>query len=109
VQCFEAATVPSDPFLKKSSEYLKIILDTVTQERYSVLAVEEEHQMKEIVLYGIPKGKTGRIDEVILLTNCTQAKLERVYPMAKADGFHSFRTAVIDLSQVPDFAGTVNV
>ena len=45
MQCFEAATVPSDPFLKKSSEYLKIILDTVTQERYSVLAVEEEPPM----------------------------------------------------------------
>lgn len=63
--------------------------------------------MKEVVLYGIPKGKTERYDEVLLLTNATPEKIVRVKVLAAKDGFHSFRTATIDLSTPPDFSKAV--
>lgn len=59
---------------------------------------------RELVLYGIPKGKTERYDEVLLLTNTTPAQIKRVKALAAADGFHSFRVASIDLSAPPDFS-----
>jgi hypothetical protein len=49
--------------------------------------------MRETVLYGIPRGCTERYEEVLLLTNATDATIARV--------------AVIDLSSPPDFGGTV--
>lgn len=63
--------------------------------------------MKETVLYGIPKGETERYTEVLLLTNATPEKIERVKVLAAKDGFHSFRVAVIDLSVPPDFTKAV--
>ena len=59
--------------------------------------------MKETVLYGIPKGSTERYEEVLLLTNATPELIEKVKALAAKDGFHSFRVAVIDLSEPPDF------
>lgn len=64
--------------------------------------------MKETILYGIPKGETERYMEVLLLTNATPEKIERVKALAARDGFHSFRVAVIDLSTPPDFTKTIN-
>ncbi|HVB58031.1 MAG TPA: hypothetical protein VNE63_16600 [Candidatus Acidoferrales bacterium] len=61
----------------------------------------------ETVLYGIPKGSTERYDEVLLLTNATPERIEKVKVLAAEDGFHSFRVAVIDLSKPPDFGKTV--
>ena len=61
----------------------------------------------ETVLYGIPKGATERYEEVLLLTNATQEKIERVKVLAARDGFHSFRVAKIDLSTPPDFTKAV--
>lgn len=63
--------------------------------------------MKETVLYGIPKGETERYMEELLLTNATPEKIEKVKKLATADGFHSFRTATIDLTVVPDFGKCV--
>lgn len=63
--------------------------------------------MKETVLYGIPKGKTERYEEVLLLTNGTPRKIQEVKDLAGKDGFHSFRVAVIDLSVPPDFSKTI--
>lgn len=63
--------------------------------------------MKETVLYGIPKGQTERYEEVLLLTNATAEKIDRVKELAAKDGFHSFRVATIDLSVVPDFGKCV--
>jgi hypothetical protein len=59
--------------------------------------------MKETVLYGIPKGKTERYDEVLLLTNATPESIDKVKVLAAKDGFHSFRIATIDLTTPPDF------
>ena len=64
-------------------------------------------ELKETVLYGLPKGKTERYEEVLLLTNGTPEKIERVKVLAARDGFHSFRVAEIDLSKPPDFLGTI--
>jgi len=61
----------------------------------------------ETVLYGIPKGKTERYEEVLLLTNATPESIERVKILARKDGFHSFRVAKIDLSVPPDFSKAV--
>jgi hypothetical protein len=63
--------------------------------------------MKELVMWGIPKGETERYAEVLLLTNGTPAKVERVKQLAAADGFHSFRVAEIDLTVRPDFGQAV--
>jgi len=63
--------------------------------------------MKETILYGIPKGLSERYEEVILLTNATSEKIERVKVLATKDGFHSFRVAEIDLSVVPDFSKVI--
>jgi hypothetical protein len=69
----------------------------------------EATQMKntETVLYGLPKGATERYEEVLLLTNATPEKIERVKVLATRDGFHSFRVAEIDLSVAPDFTKAV--
>ena len=61
----------------------------------------------ETVLYGLPKGATERYEEVLLLTNATPEKIERVKVLATRDGFHSFRVAEIDLSVAPDFTKAV--
>ena len=53
---------------------------------------------KETLLYGLPKGATERYEEVLLLTNATAEKIEKVKALAARDGFHSFRVAEIDLS-----------
>lgn len=64
---------------------------------------QTEGSMKETILYGLPKGATERYEEVLLLTNATPEKIERVKVLAAKDGFHSFRVAEIDLSVLPDF------
>ena len=61
----------------------------------------------ETLLYGLPKGATERYEEVLLLTNATAEKIERVKVLAAKDGFHSFRVAVADLSVPPDFSKVV--
>lgn len=65
--------------------------------------------MKETLLYGLPKGETERYTEVLLLTNATPAKIEKVKVLAAKEGFHSFRVAEIDLSVPPDFRGVVKI
>ena len=57
----------------------------------------------ETVLYGIPKDASERYEEVLLLTKATPELIERVKVLAARDGFHSFRVAEVDLSQLPDF------
>ena len=61
----------------------------------------------EIVLYGLPKNATERYEEVLLLTNATPEKIQRVKALAARDGFHSFRVAKIDLSIPPNFVKAV--
>jgi len=65
--------------------------------------------LRETVLYAIPRGTTDRAREVLLLTNCNADMIETCKGLAARDGFHSFRTATIDLTRPPDFAATVNL
>lgn len=62
----------------------------------------------EQVLYGLPAGSTERYEEVLLLTNATPAKIDRVKQLAAADGFHSFRVATIQLGKPINWAATVS-
>jgi hypothetical protein len=73
-------------------------------------AVQEQLQIKKVetVLYGLPKGSTERYEEVLLLSNATPEKIEKVKVLASQDGFHSFRVAYVDLSTPPDFVKAIN-
>lgn len=46
---------------------------------------------KRYVLWGIPPGESGAINERVLLTNATLDKISRIRPLAEKKGFHSFR------------------
>jgi hypothetical protein len=55
---------------------------------------------KEYVLWGIPKGKTSAIDEQVLSTQAkTPAQMDAIKKRAAADGWHSFRVQILDLSK----------
>lgn len=58
----------------------------------------------ELVLWGLPKGKTDRIYEEVLYTQGrTKVQIEKIKVFAKKDGWHSFRIQKLDLSIPPDF------
>ena len=62
----------------------------------------------EYVMWGIPKGSTERYDEVVLLSDASDAaRVEKVKQLATQDGFHSFRIAGINMTEIPDFAKTI--
>lgn len=63
----------------------------------------------ETVLYALPAGVTERYREVLLLTNANADMVDRCKVLAARDGYHSFRTATIDLTRPPDFAAPVNL
>lgn len=64
----------------------------------------------EYVIWGLPAGKTDKLDEVILSTQCTtKAELERIYDLAAANGYHSLHTEIVDLATPPDFIGALNL
>lgn len=68
--------------------------------------VAEAHEM---VLWGLPKGKTDRLHEIVLSTQCkTQAELDKIKARASKDGWHGFRVTHLDLSKTPDFTNTIN-
>jgi hypothetical protein len=60
----------------------------------------------EMVLWGLPKGETDALYQVVLLTNGTHEKIARVKVLAARDGFHSFRVQHLDGS-VPEFTQTI--
>ena len=61
----------------------------------------------QTVMWGIPIGETERYMEVILYTGDPKNHAE-VIRRASADGFHSFRTAVIDLTKPPQFIRAIS-
>lgn len=64
----------------------------------------------ELILWGLPKGKTDRLHEVILSTQCkTQEELGKIKVRATKDGFHGFRVSHLDLSKKPDFTKGLNI
>jgi hypothetical protein len=63
---------------------------------------------QELVLWGLPKGKTDRLHEVVLSTQCkTKADIEKIKVRASQDGWHGFRVSHLDLSKRPDFLGAI--
>jgi len=65
---------------------------------------------KIFLLYGIPKGKTERYEEVLLLSKGkSEADQNKVIQAASKDGFHSFRKATHeDNGELPAFGKSVN-
>ena len=63
----------------------------------------------ELILWGMPKGKTDPLHENILATKCkTVDHVRKVCDAAHKDGWHSFRVAGLDLNEKPDFTKTLN-
>ena len=63
---------------------------------------------KVITVWGLPKGTTERWQEALLAESCRNAAdVEKVKRAASADGWHSFRVAVVDLTVAPDFRKAV--
>jgi len=61
-----------------------------------------------LIVWGLPKGKTERLHEVLLAETCrTQEDVERVKAAATKDGWHSFRVSRYTEGERPDFVGAV--
>ena len=86
---------------------MKLVLDNQSPIWHTLVMEATQMKNTETVLYGLPKEATERYEEVLLLTNATPEKIERVKVLATRDGFHSFRVAEIDLSVAPDFTKAV--
>lgn len=68
--------------------------------RLGFAAGEKAEMQKEYVLWGLPKGKTDAIHEQILSTKAkTPAEMDAIKRRAAADGWHSFRVQILDLSK----------
>ena len=63
--------------------------------------------MVEKVLYGLAKGDTQDWQKVVLIENATQEQIDRVIPLAKEKGYHSFSVKEITLDK-PNFINTIN-
>ena len=63
--------------------------------------------MTELILWGRKNG-AEEWQEELLLSNATQAQINKVKPLAAADGYGHFRTARIDMTVKPDFACAIN-
>jgi hypothetical protein len=68
--------------------------------------------MKEIIIYGLPRGEKRDYMEDILanfpVTDKASANIEKVKAAASADGWHSFRIAYYN-GEAPNFAAAVAV
>lgn len=68
--------------------------------------------MKEILIYGLPKGETRDYMEDLLAcfpkTDKAASNIEKVKAAASAQGFHSFRVTGYN-GEAPNFAKAVNV
>ena len=63
----------------------------------------------EYLLYGLEQGQTEQYMETLLYTKATtQAQIQKVIELAKANGFHSFRVATYN-GEKPDFISTLNI
>jgi len=60
--------------------------------------------MKESILWGIKKGDSNWMQEII--TN-DKSNFEKARAWAKRNGFDRFRVAEIDTSKAPDFTNTL--
>ena len=66
--------------------------------------------MRELLLYGLPKGETRDYMEQLLLSHVySMDKVNQVIELAKKDGWHSFRVANFDINKAPNFAKCVRV
>ena len=63
----------------------------------------------EYLLYGLEQGQTEQYMETLLYTKATtQAQIQKVIELAKANGFHSFRVATYN-GEKPDFISALNI
>lgn len=63
----------------------------------------------EYLLYGLEQGETEQYMETLLYTKATtQAQIEKVIELAKANGFHSFRVATYN-GEKPDFIKALKI
>ena len=57
-------------------------------------------EVKEYILWGLPKGKTDALYQQILSTQSkTPAQVEEVKRRAAKEGWHSFRVQILDMSE----------
>jgi hypothetical protein len=85
-------------------------LEKVNEKEANMTTKERRAEMdkKTKILWGIPKGKTDRLDEELLLSNAINDEhIEKIKALAEKDGWHSFRVSVID-DKFPDFTKTIN-
>jgi hypothetical protein len=65
--------------------------------------------MKTYILWGLPAGKSNRLDEKPLVSfPITAAQAEKVKAVASKDGWHGFRLALED-HRVPEFGKAVAI
>jgi len=60
----------------------------------------------ETVLWGVKIGSPDYMEEII---STNPACFEKATEWAKANGYDRLRTAVVNLSQKPDFGATINM
>jgi phenylalanine-4-hydroxylase len=66
--------------------------------------------MKELLLYGLAKDETRDYMEQLLLSHVySMDKVNEVIQLAKKEGWHSFRVATFNMSNVPDFVSTLTI
>jgi hypothetical protein len=64
----------------------------------------------ETLIYGLPKGETGRYAEVLLYgggRKLSEDDVRKVLAAASKDGFHSFRVTGFKAGTFPDFGSAV--
>ena len=78
----------------------------------SFLTQQPMREAKEFILWGVPKGKKDQLYAVVLYTQGkNKADIDRITKLAAKDGWHSFRTQIIDMDEPFDakaaFAGAI--
>ena len=61
----------------------------------------------EYLLWALSKGTTDPWAENLLLTGASMEVVNKVKKEAVREGYHHFRVSVFDITQRPDFVGTL--
>lgn len=63
---------------------------------------------KEIVMWGLPKGKTDALHEQVMTNKCkTKADIDKVIAAASKDGWHGFTLQILNLQETPKFGANM--
>ena len=77
--------------------------------RYNQLKILKESRY-ETVIWGIPKGKKDRSEEILLYgggKQLNQKQINIIKDLASKNGFHSLRIKNMDMSIKPDFSKVI--